>query len=60
MVLSQDKGPMLLLEKPSHPYFLQVLERTKVGLPHPFVKMLQGEFWLLLADSGFAFSAAQV
>jgi hypothetical protein len=51
---------MLLLEKPSHPYFLPLVEGTKVGLPHLFGKLLQGEFRLLQADWGFAFSPAQV
>ena len=49
-VLSPDNGPMLLLQKPSHPYFLPVVEGTKVGLPHHFGKLLQGEFCLLQAD----------
>jgi len=51
---------MLVLEKPSHPYFLPLVECPKVGLPHPFGKLLQGEFRLLQADWGFAFSPAQV
>jgi len=29
---------MLFLEEPSHPYFLPLVERTIVGLPHPFGK----------------------
>jgi len=59
MALSPDNGPMLPLEKPSHPYFLPLVECTKVGLPHPFDKLLQGEFRLLQADWGFTFSPAQ-
>ena len=49
-VLPRDNGPMLLLQKPSHPYFLPLVERTVVGLPQSFGKLLQGEFWLLQAD----------
>jgi len=59
-VLSRNNGPMLLLEKPSHPYFLPIVECTNVGLPHPFGKLLQGEFRLLQASWGFSFSPAQV
>ena len=51
---------MLLLEKPSHPYFLPLVERTKVGLPHPFGKLLQGESCLHQGDGGLAFGPAQV
>jgi hypothetical protein len=51
---------MLLLEKRSHLYFLPLVEGTKVGLPHPFGKLLQGEFRLLQANWGFAFGPAQV
>jgi hypothetical protein len=51
---------MLLLEKPSHPYFLPLVECTQVGLPHPFGKLLQGELHFLQADWGFAFSPGQV
>jgi len=32
----------------------------KVGLPHAFGKLLQGEFHLLQADWGFAFGPAEV
>jgi len=39
-VLSRDNGPMLLLQKPSHPYVLPLVKWTKVGLPHPFGKLL--------------------
>jgi len=39
-VLSWDNGPMLLLEIPSHPFFLPVVEGTKVGLPHPTAKCI--------------------
>jgi hypothetical protein len=60
MVLSRDNGLMLLLEKPSRPYFLPLLECTTVGLPHPFGKLLQGEFRLLQTDLDCALSAAQV
>ena len=59
-VLSRDSGLKLFLEKPSHPYFLPLVECTKVGMPHPFGKLLKGEFRLLQADWGFAFSPAQV
>ena len=59
-VLSRDNGPMLFLEEPSHQYFLPLVEHTKVGLPHPFCKLLQGEFRLFQADWGFAFSPTQV
>jgi len=51
---------MLFLEEPSHPYFLPLVERTIVGLPHPFGKLLQGEFGLLQADWGFTLCTAQV
>ena len=60
MVLSRDPGLMLLLLKPSHPSFLPLVECTKVGLPHPFGKLRQGEFGLLHVDWGFAFGPAQV
>jgi len=59
-VLSWDNRPMPLLEKPSHPYFLPLVEGTKVGLPHHFGKLLPGEFRLLQANWGFAVSPAQV
>jgi len=48
-VLSLDDRPMLLLEKPRHPYFLPFVEGTEVGLPHRFGNMLQGEFCSLQA-----------
>ena len=51
---------MLLLEKPCPLYFLPLVECTKVGLPHPFGKLLRGGFRLLQADWGFALSPAQV
>jgi len=60
MVLSLDNGQMLFLQKPSHPYFLPLVEGTKVGLPHPFGKLLQGELRLLQADWGLAFGPTQV
>jgi len=59
-VLSRNNRPILLLEKPSHPYFLALVECNKVGLPYPFAKLLQGEFCLLQAHWGFAFSPTQV
>jgi hypothetical protein len=59
-VLSADNGTMLLLEKPSYPYFLSLVDCSKVALPQPFRKLLQEEFRLLQADWGFAFSPAQV
>ena len=46
MVLSPVNGQMLLLKKPCHSYFLPLVERTKVGLPHSFSELLQGEFHL--------------
>jgi len=58
-VLSQDNGPMLLLETPSHPYFLPLVECSKVGLPHPCGKLLQGELRCLQADWGFAFGTVK-
>ena len=60
LVLPPDNEPMLLLEKPRHPYFLPLVECTKVGLPHPFGKLLQGELRLLQANWGFAFFTAKV
>jgi len=51
---------MLFLEEPSHPYFLPLVERAIVRLPHPFGKLLQGEFGLLQADWGFTLCTAQV
>jgi hypothetical protein len=47
--------PMLLLENPSHPHFIPLVECSKVGLPHPFGKLLHGEVRLLQPDWGFAF-----
>jgi hypothetical protein len=41
---------MLLLKKPDNPYILPLVERTKVGMPHPFGKLLQAEFRLFQAD----------
>jgi len=58
--LPPDNGPMLLRQKPSHPYFLPLVEFIKVGLRHPLGKLLQGEFVLLQADWWVAFSTAQV
>jgi hypothetical protein len=43
---------MLFLYNPSHPYFLPLVEGTKVMQPHPFGKLLYGEFCLLQADWG--------
>ena len=60
IVLSRDNAPMLLLEKPSHPYFLPLVACTKVGLRNPLAKWLRGEFRLLRAECGLAFSPAQV
>jgi len=51
---------MLLLQKPSHPYFVPLVECTVLDLPQPFGKLLQGEFSLLQADWQFAFCMAQV
>jgi len=58
--LSPENGPMLLLQKPSYPYFLPLVEGTKFGLPHPFGKLLQGVFRMFQADWGFAFETAKV
>jgi len=60
MVLPLDNGLMLLLHIPSHPFFLPLVERTVVGLSHPFGKLLEGEFSLLQADWGFAHCTAQL
>jgi len=51
---------MLLLEEPSHPFFLPLVERTIVGLPHLFGTLLQGEFGSLQADWGLTLCTAQV
>jgi len=59
MILPLTNGRMLLLQKPSHPYFLPLVERTEVGLLHPFGK-IHREFVLLQADQGFPLCAAQV
>ena len=60
MVLPLHNGPMLLLQPPSHPSFLPLVEHTVVGLPHPFGKLLQGEFDLLQAHWLLACCTAQV
>ena len=39
-VLSLEYRLILLLAEPSHPYFLPLVEGTKVRLPHPFGKFL--------------------
>jgi len=59
-VLSPDYRPMLLLQEASDTYFLPLVERTIVGLPHSFAKLLYGEFGLLQADWRFTFCTAQV
>ena len=59
-VLFPDYGPMHFLEEPSHPYIVPLVERTIVSLPHPFGKLLQGEFGLLQADCGFTLCTALV
>jgi hypothetical protein len=41
IVLPPDNRPMLLLQRPCHPYFLPLVECTLLGLPHPFGKLLQ-------------------
>lgn len=51
---------MLFLEKPIYPYFLPLVERTAVGLPDRFGKLLQPDFGLLQADWEFAPCTAQV
>jgi len=58
-VLPLDNGPMHPLKKPRHPYFLPLVECTKVGLPHPVGKLLQGVLRLLQANWGFAFCTFQ-
>jgi len=58
--LPPDYEPMLYLREPSHAYFLPLVERTIVGLPHSIGKLFQGEFSLLQADWWFAFCIAQV
>jgi len=59
-VLPPDNGPILVLQIPSHPYFLPLVKCTNVGLAHPFGKLLQGEFHLFQADWHFAFCTTQV
>jgi len=59
-VLSPDYGQMLHFLEPSRPYFPPLVADTKVELPHPVGKLLQGEFRLLPADWGCAFGTAQV
>jgi hypothetical protein len=60
LVWSPDYGLMLLLLRPSDPYLLPLLERTKLRLIHSFGKLLQGEFHVLQADWGFGFHPTQV
>ena len=55
MDLPLDNALMLFLQKPCHQYFLPLVECTKVWLPHPSAKLLQGEFSLLQTDWGIAF-----
>jgi hypothetical protein len=59
-VLSRDNGPMLLFEKLSHPYFLPLVECSKVGVPHSCGKLLHREFRSLQDNWGFAWCPAQV
>jgi len=59
-VLPPDYGSMILPQEPSHSYLLPLVERTAVGLPNPFGKLLQGEFGLLQADWRVAVGTAQV
>jgi len=60
MVLSLDHVPMLLLQFPSHPYFLPLVEGPKLGLLLLFGKLLQGEFHLFQPDWGWSFSPTHV
>jgi len=59
-VLPPDNGLMLLFQKPSHRYFLSLVEHTLVDLPHPVCKLPQGELSLLQADWRFTICTAQV
>jgi hypothetical protein len=45
---------MLVVEKCRLTFFLPLVERTVVGLPQSFAKLLQTEFGLLQADWVFA------
>ena len=47
-------------KKISHTLFLPLVEGTKVGLPHPIGKLLEGECLWLQADWGLAVGPAQV
>jgi hypothetical protein len=60
IVLSPVNGPMLLLQKPCHPFILALVEDTNIELPHPFGILLQGEFRLFQADWGFTFGPTKV
>jgi hypothetical protein len=44
-VLSRHNGRIHLVEEPSPLTLLPLVERTKVGLPHPFGKLVQGEIF---------------
>jgi hypothetical protein len=41
---------MLLLQTPSHKWFLPLVEGAQGGLPHPFGKLRQREIHLLQLD----------
>lgn len=60
LILYPDNGTKYLLQNPSLPYFLPLVEGTKIGLPNPFRKLLLGDFHSLQADWGFAFGTAHV
>jgi len=59
MVPPPDYGPMLLLQKSSHPYFLPLVECTVICLPHRFGKLREEEFGLLHTDWQLAFCTTQ-
>jgi len=44
MCLPLDNVRILCLQKPSHPYFHQLVEHTLLGLPHLLTKLHQGWF----------------
>jgi hypothetical protein len=44
IVLPLDDAPKLCLQKPSHKYFLPLVEHTVVGLPHSIRKLFIAEF----------------
>jgi hypothetical protein len=46
-ILSRDNGRIHLVQEPSDLTLLPLVEQTKVGLPHPFGKLVQGECFLV-------------